>query len=206
MKCSINLFCKMAAITLGVSLISSCQADGKVDVPPPSADSMTVIEPGVPGGVTAHISTATAVVAAIDYKNRNITLQNDRGEKRTLTIGAEATNFNQIKVGDHVVMQIAEEMIVSVADKNTPNNSSSASMAAKAPTGEKPALLVADTTETTATVKDVDLTNHTATLQFEDGYTKTFDVRPDVALDKKQIGKKVVFRYTKAIAISVKTM
>jgi hypothetical protein len=45
--------------------------------------------------------------------------------------------------------------------------------------------------------------DHRATLQFEDGSTKTVAVRPDVDLNKRKVGDKVVIRITEALAIRV---
>ena len=167
------------------------------------ATSVSVFEPGVPGGVSTNTAKMTALVTAIDYKKRTVTLKNDQGEKRTLKVGPNATNFNQVKTGDHVTVEVAEELAVYMRDKNAPNNDGAAGMIAQAAPGEKPAVLFADTVEVTAVVKALDFNKHTATLQFPDGSTKTVAVREDVVLDKKQIGRQVVFRMTSATAVTV---
>lgn len=198
---------KILLVSLGVALLPACQTDDAALLPPPpSSGAVSVFEPGVPGGVNTNVSKATALVTAIDYKKRTVTLKNDQGETRTLKIGPAATNFNQIKTGDHVTVTVAEELAIFMRDKNAPDNDGAAGLVAKAPTGEKPAALFADTVEITAVVKAVDLAKHTATLQFEDGTSKTVAVRPDVTLKKNQIGHKVVFRMTSAMAITVEPM
>jgi hypothetical protein len=55
----------------------------------------------------------------------------------------------------------------------------------------------------TATVTAIDLAQHTATLQFPDGTSKTIAVRPDVDLSKRKVGEQVVIRTTAAVAVSV---
>jgi len=62
---------------------------------------------------------------------------------------------------------------------------------------------VAETVQVTATVTAIDQTNRTATLQFEDGSTKTLPVRDDIDLSQRKVGEKVVFQVTEMIAISV---
>ena len=42
-----------------------------------------------------------------------------------------------------------------------------------------------------------------ATLQFEDGSTRTVAVRPDVDLGKRKVGDTVVLRLTEALAMRV---
>ena len=115
-------------------------------------------------------------------------------------------NVTSLKVGDHVIVEAAEEMAVYMREKNAPNTDGTASIAAKAAPGEKPGALFAETTEMTATVTAIDLNKHTATLKFADGSSKTGAVRPDVTLNKNQIGRQVVFRLTSAMAITVESM
>jgi hypothetical protein len=49
----------------------------------------------------------------------------------------------------------------------------------------------------------IDLEKRKATLQFEDGSTETFSVRPDIDLSRHQVGERVVFRVTEMIAIGI---
>ena len=74
---------------------------------------------------------------------------------------------------------------------------------ALAPKGAKPGGIMAETTQVTAKVTAIDAEHHKATLQFEDGTTRTVAVRPDVDLSKRKVGEKVVIRTTEALAIPV---
>ena len=47
------------------------------------------------------------------------------------------------------------------------------------------------------------VTNRTVTLAFEDGTTRTFPVRRDVDLGRRQVGEKVLFQIAEMVAISV---
>lgn len=73
-----------------------------------------------------------------------------------------------------------------------------------APKGAKPGGVVAQTTQVTATITAINQQKRTATLRFDDGSTRTFPVRTDVDLSKRNVGDKVVFRLTEALALSVK--
>ena len=55
-------------------------------------------------------------------------------------------------------------------------------LVALAPKGAKPGGIMAATTQVTAKVTAIDVEHHKATLQFEDGTTRTVAVRPDVDL------------------------
>jgi len=72
-----------------------------------------------------------------------------------------------------------------------------------APVGAKPGAVVAQTVQVIATVADIDIKHHRATLEFPDGSKKTFAVRPDVDLTKRAVGEQVFIRATESVAISV---
>ena len=117
-------------------------------------------------------------------------------------MGPEAINFDQIHVGDRVKVTAAEELVVQMAQPGESADSNGASLVALAPKGAKPGAVVAETTLVTATVKEIDLPNRTATLEFEDGSTKTFPVRSDVDLNQRKVGEKVTFRVTEMVALT----
>jgi hypothetical protein len=196
----------LAALTLlsfaSVPLIS-CTAAPEAEVPASTASITSATVPGVPGGVSTAVITVSARVTAIDYKQRSVTLVDEHGEKKSLLVGPEAINFDQVKVGDMVNVAYAEELVVYLREKGEPSQDGAAGMMARAPKGNKPEGVIANTVEITAVVKSIDLKKHTATLKFPDGSMHTVAVRPDVDLTKAKIGAEVVIRTTSAIAISV---
>jgi len=104
---------------------------------------------------------------------------------------------------DQVKATVVEQLVVFLRKDGTPPSDGQATTVALAPKGAKPGVLVADTVEVTAKVKSIDLKRHKATLQFSDGKSKTFAVRPDVDLTKAKLGEEVVMRTTEALAIVV---
>ena len=132
-----------------------------------------------------------------------MTLVSADGIKKTIKAGPEAINFDQIHVGDRVMVTAAEELVVQMAQPGESTDSKGAALVALAPKGAKPGGVVAETTLVTATLKEIDQSNHTATLEFEDGSTRTFPVRSDVDLKQRKIGEKVTFRVTEMVAITI---
>ena len=82
-------------------------------------------------------------------------------------------------------------------------DAAAAAVVALAPQGAKPGGVMAETTRVSATVSAIDAQQHTATLRFEDGTTRTFHVRRDVDLGKRQVGEKVIFHVTERVALRV---
>ncbi|WP_419656151.1 hypothetical protein Dvar_52510 [Desulfosarcina variabilis str. Montpellier] len=173
--------------------------------PPPPAEqtgSMAYVE-GVPGGVMVNTVDISARITAIDSANRKVTLLGPDGEKFTVKAGPEAVNFDQIRVGDLVNATVTEELVVYLDEEGASATDGSAAMVALAPKGAQPGGLMAETTQVTATVTEIDLANRTATLAFAGGRSKTFHVRDDIDLSHRKVGEKVVFRVTEMIALSV---
>ena len=195
-------FNQLLLISLSSALLMACTSQHADTLDAQTSSSAAYI-PGVPGGVTSNVMTIVATVSSIDYTKRSVTLEDEQGHKRTLQISPEATNFNQVKVGDKVTVKFAEEMAVFMDDTKVPAEDSGAALIAKAAEGEKPAILLADTRELTAVVKAVDLVKHSATLEFADGSSRTVAVRPDVSLSSDAVGRHVVIRITNAIALAV---
>lgn len=195
-------FNQLLLISVSSALLMAC-ASQHADTLDAQTSSSAAYIPGVPGGVTSNVMTIVAKVSSIDYTKRSVTLEDEQGHKRTLQISPEATNFNQVKVGDKVTVKFAEEMAVFMGDAKVPAEDSGAALVAKAAEGEKPAILLADTRELTAVVKAVDLAKHSATLEFADGSSRTVAVRPDVPLSNDAVGRHVVIRITNAMALAV---
>jgi len=171
----------------------------------PDASGAVAYVAGVPGGVMVQTVEVTATVASIDQATRKVTLVSPDGIKQTVKVGPEAINFDQIRVGDQLKVALTEELVVQMAEPGKSADDGSAAVVVLAPKGAKPGGVAAETTQVTAKVTAIDHKNRKATLQFEDGSTRTLPVRSDVDLSKRKIGDQVVFRVTEKIAIRVQT-
>jgi hypothetical protein len=169
----------------------------------PRAEGAVSYVAGVPGGVVVQTIQVSAKVAAIDPSKRKVTLVSSDGIKKTVKAGPEVINFDQIRVGDRVKVTVAEELVVQMAQPGESMDNQDAAGVALAPKGAKPGGLIAETSQITATVKEIDLPNRTATLEFEDGSTKTIPVRSDVDLNQRKVGERVTFRVTEMVALTV---
>ena len=158
---------------------------------------------GVPGGALVKTYHLNATVTATDAATRRVTLLGPDGIKQTVKVGPEAINFEQIHVGDKLNVTVAAELVIYVAGEGETPTDTAKQVVVVAPQGAKPGGIVASTTQVTAKVTAIDTEQHQATLQFEDGTTRTVAVRPDVDLAKRKIGEKVVIQTTEALALEV---
>ena len=199
-------FTAIVAVSLALLFVSilTLTACSTTSPPPPAKEnSSAAFQEGVPGGVIVNTLDVSARVTAIDTPNRKLTLLGPDGDKVTVKVGPEAVNFDQIRVGDLVNATVTEELVVYLDEEGASAPDGATGVVALAPKGAQPGGLVAETVQVTATVTAIDQTNRTATLQFEDGSSKSFPVRDDIDLSQRKVGEKVVFQVTEMIAISV---
>ena len=67
-----------------------------------------------PAGVVARTVELTGTVESIDPKKRTVSVKGPAGNVRTFHVDKAVKNFNQIKVGDQVVLRITEAVALSV--------------------------------------------------------------------------------------------
>ena len=172
---------------------------------PPSVEaaSFAVYQPGVAGGVVSRTVEVSATVTAIDKVKREATLKGPDGGTVTVKVGPEAVNFDQVEVGDTVNATLTRELVAFVVGKDATVRDDAAAAMARAKKGEQPGGMLAGTVQRVGTVVEIDHWKRRVTLRFEDGSTETFPVRPDVNMRAHQVGEKVVFQATEAIAVDV---
>lgn len=174
--------------------------------PPPPEEAVAIaFTEGVPGGVIVGTLDVKAKVTAIDKAARNVTLMGPDGEEYTTEVGPNAVNFDQVMVGDMLNVTLTRELVVYLDDAGLSGPDGAAGVIAGAPKGDKPAGLVVDAIQATATITEIDTINRTATVQFEDGNFQTLPVRDDIDMSLRKVGEKVVFQSTELIEITVKT-
>ena len=98
----------------------------------------------------------TATIAAINPMTRQITLRGSDGSETTFKAGREAVNFDEVAVGDVVTAEVGDEVAISLIESGAPRSVGAAASVAVAPPGEKPAIVMAETVEVTATIRVVD--------------------------------------------------
>jgi hypothetical protein len=198
MKLKIQTVALPALMLPAVILLTSCSS-----TPSGQGETTVAVQKGVPGGIVVQTYQETATVTAVDAVTRKVTLVTPEGKKETVKAGPDVVNFDQIHVGDQVKATVAEEIVVFLRKAGAPPSANEAALVALAPVGAKPGALMAATVEVTAKITEINLKTHKATLQFPDGTSKTYKVRPDVDLTKVNVGEDVVIRTTEAFAITV---
>ncbi|MBT9540841.1 hypothetical protein [Thiobacillus sp.] len=164
-----------------------------------SADSATL-----PSKVVIDSITGGATVTAVDKANRTFTLTAKDGKAHTFTAGPEMVNFDQINAGDKVVSTYAQEMSISVNKMGGAPKVEEKERVVRAAKGDKPSIIVANSTEVTGVVTAIDQKARTVTLKGPQGKEATFPVKEGVkGFSNMAKGDNVVISYTEALSIAV---
>ncbi|HVP86527.1 MAG TPA: hypothetical protein VMU79_00480 [Casimicrobiaceae bacterium] len=188
-------------LTVAAALAASISFTTLAQAPAATGGAMKATGPGK--GAMASTVEITATVEAIDKAKRAVTLKGPEGNVRTVTVGPEVKNFDQIKVGDLVAVRYLEALSLELKKGGTaPVARTESAMAGKAKAGEKPGIGGARQITVTADVIAVDAAKQIVTLK---GPERTVDVKvhdPD-QFKLVKVGDQVEATYTEALLISV---
>jgi len=161
-------------------------------------------EPVTFGGIVVGNASASATVEDIDVATRMVTLKNELGETSAVECGPEVKNFDQIKKGDKVsvnVSQFAEATVMK--DTNAPLSREEETEVSGAPLGQKPAGTITNSVKVMAVVEDIDYANRLVTLKGPER-TMTVEASPEVKnFDKVKKGDNVYLELTEKTDIAV---
>ena len=184
-----------AALAAGISFVTLAQT------PAATGGAMRATGPGK--GVMANTIEITATVQAIDKAKRTVALKGPEGNVRTITVGPEVKNFDQVKVGDQVVAQYLEALSLELKKGGkAPVARTESAVAGTAKAGEKPGAGGARKITVTADVIAIDAAKQIVTLK---GPELTVDVTVHDPEQFKlvKVGDQVEATYTEALVISV---
>lgn len=147
----------------------------------------------------------TAKIVAIDKTQRLVSLQDEDGETESIYCGPEVTRFDELKVGDQVTFRYYESIAREIRKPGQPSSLPAQSAAtATRGTGARPGGTIAQQQTATVTVKAIDATVPSVTVQTADGRTVSFKIEDKKYLKDVKVGDTVDITYTQALMISVK--
>ena len=158
-----------------------------------------------PGKATAvRALEISAQVVALDKATRTVTLKGPKGDARDIVASDEVKNFDQIKVGDFLVVRYVQALTLELKKtKVSVGEPTVREEAVKAKPGEKPAVAGARQITAIATVTAVDQKSSTITLKGPRGNVVTLDVKNPEQFKVVKVGDQVEATYTEALALSI---
>ena len=158
----------------------------------------------VPGSFGAMTRSAreTVTLAAIDAATREITFIREDGQADSITAGPGVANFDQLAVGDRVVVTYTEALAVYLSPAEEPESIMAAGIV-RAENGAAPGGALLAQGQVTARVLELDRETRRAKLLLPGDETRTITVRDGIDLSPVQAGDMVAVAISKALAISV---
>ena len=156
------------------------------------------------GVEVGDIVVLTAEVVAIDRVDRTLALLGPNGNVVAVEVSHAARNFDQIKIGDQLKVEYYESVALYLGKHGQKPEEDVGLVAARSKKGEKPAAVVAEAVDVSATIKAINKKKRTITLKGPDGKKFTTKVDKSVKVfDTLEVGDSIHARFTEAIAISV---
>ncbi|WP_223851717.1 hypothetical protein [Cupriavidus pauculus] len=157
-----------------------------------------------PGQATASATaTAVATITAIDAPNRRITLKTPQGRVMDMTVGPEARNFEQLRVGDKVTVSYQEALTVSLKKGAGEATVQEREIAERSQPGAKPGGTMGREVTVVAQVVAVNKDAQIVTVKGPRGQVMDLHVSDPAQMQDVKRGDRVQAVYTEAIAISV---
>ena len=204
MQLTLQRQAQTSLLSLATLLLVACSSSPTLEDPLSSTTQHSNIQlQGVPGSVRTQVKTTTATISAIDYQTRQVTLQDAQGHRQTLQANPNVQRFEQVKVGDRVHAEVAEETAVFLSGRGVVADDGIIQRLLQQARSDQPGMALHSSEQITAQVTAVDLAQHSVTLRYPNGISRTVLVRPDVALDEHAVGSQVVIRVSTAMLVRV---
>ena len=158
-------------------------------------------EPGK--AAMAQTVKASAVVTAVDKATRTVTLKRANGQSFDVAAGDEVKNFDQVKVGDEVVVEYVRAITFELKKGGGTRTMTENTDAVRAKQGEKPGAAAGRQVTVMADVIDVNPKNKTVTLKGPKGNVVELDVKNPDQFKVVKKGDQVEVVYTEALAVAV---
>jgi hypothetical protein len=167
----------------------------------PTAGAAVTSEPGKVSA--ARVVEVSAGVTAIDKATRTVTLKGPQGNAFDVVAGDEVRNFDQIKVGDQVLVRFQQALAMAVRKGGGVRESSQNVDGMRTKAGEKPGGVVARQVTALADVIDVNPAKKTITLKGPKGNVFELDVQNPEHFKVVKKGDQVEVDYVESLAIAV---
>ena len=145
-----------------------------------------------------------AQIVGIDAGARSLTLKGVKGRVITVAVGKEVTNFDALKIGDRVDVQVRDAMLIRATKASAKGDELRKRVDTEvyAPASGSQGFGAVHETEIVATVQSINSKNKTITLRGP-WHTETFDLSSEIAAYKLKPGDTVHAVLISATAVEV---
>jgi len=152
--------------------------------------------------VTGTVKTKSTIVG-IEADTRTVWLKDSKGKIVQVTVGEEAKNFDQLKLGDTVAAEYTQALTLSLKKSTGPATVSQSETLNRALEGAKPGGSAARAITVMANVVALNPQTRTVTLKGPQGNSVDIVVEDPEQFKRVKKGDQVEVVYNEAVAISV---
>jgi len=172
--------------------------------------SPTLAQQPAPGKAPVQIKDAearleaikvTAVVTAVDQKNRIVTLRGPEGNEFSVLADAAVKNFPQIKVGDNLVVEYIQAVALDFQKGDGIRMMSSIDDSARAKAGARPGAAALSKVTVVSNIWAVNQAKGTVLVRGPFGHFAEVKLKDPALLAGVKVGDQMKVTYTDAVAI-----
>lgn len=169
----------------------------------PGMDATGLVATAPGKAAVGDVVTVAAVVTAVDKATRAVTLKGPQGNLFRVVAGPEVRNFDQISVGDELMVTHAEALTLELKKGGAGiRERVEGADAARAAKGDKPGMASVSRVTVTADVVAINKRAQTVTLRGPE-HTVELRVRDPKQFKLIAVGDQVQATYTEAIAVAM---
>jgi hypothetical protein len=170
--------------------------------PAPKVAEIKSTSPGK--GTVMRAAEVRAVVVGLDKAARSLDLKGPKGRVTTLVAGDEVKNYDQIQLGDHVVVRYLQSLTLELkkGGKGIMERTDSKDAVTAKP-GERPAVAAGRQVHVVANVVAVNANTMTVTLKGPKGNYVDLHLEDPKQVALVKVGDQVEAVFTEAVAVSV---
>lgn len=145
----------------------------------------------------------TAVVQAIDLKNRIVTLTGPAGNTFSVVVDESVKNLPQVKVGDQLVVRYFEALAIDFQKGDGIRSATVWDDSAKAKAGAKPGMAAAGRVTMVTNIWAIDAAKGTVVVRGPLGHFAEVRLKDKAMLTGVKVGDQMKVTYTEAVAIGI---
>ncbi|MBN8507240.1 MAG: hypothetical protein J0L57_01365 [Burkholderiales bacterium] len=145
----------------------------------------------------------TADVAAVDLKNRIVTLVGPEGNTFAVHVDAAVKNLPQVKVGDKLVVEYYESVVLDFQKGDGIRMATSFDDSARAKAGQKPGAAALSTVTLVSNIWAVNPAKGTVLVRGPYGHFTEVKLKDPSMLAGVKVGDQMKITYTQAVAVAV---
>lgn len=150
-----------------------------------------------------NLTKVTATVAAIDLKNRIVTLVGPEGNTFSVVVDEAVRNLPQVKVGDNLVVEYYESVVLDFQKGDGIRMATVFDDSARAKAGKKPGAAALSTVTLVSNIWSINAAKGTVLVRGPYGHFAEVKLKDPGMLSGVKVGDQMKVTFTQAVAVGI---